>query len=124
MSKTPASADGIHFIAAINYAKKGLAEAGEAKGYVLLALEKAGRPILANALGISAALSALWVSPLKTHGEISMIMWVAMVPSAITTLLLIPALLPSAGVTRNNLQPDYKATPATAEAASAATSHA
>jgi len=87
---------GIHFIAAIDYAKK----CGDGTGYVLDAIEKAGRPILANALGISAALSALFVSPLKTHGEISMIMWVAMLPAAISTLLVIPALLPFKGMRR------------------------
>ena len=101
--------DSIHFIAAINYAKKGL-DGGDGDGYVLRAIEKAGRPILANALGISAALSALWVSPLKTHGEISMIMWVAMMPAAISTLLVIPALLPTRGLKESAAATNFPAT--------------
>jgi len=80
----------IHFIAAIDYARQ-----TNSKGYVYKALEKAGRPILANSLGIAVAMSALWISPLKTHGQISLIMWVSMLPSAVLTLLVISALFPS-----------------------------
>ncbi|MGI9528361.1 MAG: efflux RND transporter permease subunit [Acidimicrobiia bacterium] len=82
----------IHYIAAINYSKP------EGKGYVLRAIDKAGRPIIANALGIAVALSALWLSPLKIHSQVSMIMWVAMITAAATTLIVIPALLPRDGV--------------------------
>jgi len=82
----------IHYIAAINHAKA----AGE--GYVLRAIDKAGRPIVANALGIAVALTALWLSPLKIHAQISMIMWVAMITAALTSLVVIPAMLPRAGV--------------------------
>ena len=94
----------IHFIAAINYARDGLE--GVQQGYVLIALEKVGRPIIANSLGIAIALSALWVSPLKTHGEISMIMWVSMVPAAVLTLLVVPALMPSKGLSTNQINRD------------------
>ena len=83
----------IHFIAAITYAQP------EGDGYVLRAIDRAGRPIVANALGIAIALSALWLSPLKIHGQVSMIMWVAMITAAATALLVIPAFLPRAGVT-------------------------
>ena len=37
--------------------------------------------------------------PLKIHGQVSMIMWVAMITAAATALLVIPAFLPRAGVT-------------------------
>jgi len=78
----------IHFIAAVNHARP----AGD--GYVLRALDKAGRPIVANALGIAVAMTALWLSPLKIHSQISMVMWVAMITGALTALLVIPAFLP------------------------------
>ncbi len=82
----------IHFIAAIDYARP----AGD--GYVLRAIDRAGRPIVANALGIALALTALWLSPLAIHPQVSMIMWVAMSTAAIAALVLIPALLPRDGV--------------------------
>ena len=82
----------IHFIAAINYARP------EGNGYVLRGIDRAGRPIVANALGIAVAMTALWVSPLKVHSQVSMIMWVAMITSALTALVVIPMFLPRAGV--------------------------
>ena len=82
----------IHYIAAINYSKP------QGKGYVFRAIDKAGRPIIANALGIAVALTALWLSPLKIHTQVSMIMWVAMITAAVTTLVVVPALLPRDGV--------------------------
>jgi predicted RND superfamily exporter protein len=82
----------IHLIAAMDYAKKG------GDGYVLRAIDKAGRPIVANALGIAVALTGLWLSPFKMHQQISMIMWVSMVTAALTTLTVIPALSPRAGL--------------------------
>ncbi len=82
----------IHFVAAIDHARHNGA------GYVLRAIDRAGRPIVANALGIAVALSALWLSPLAIHPQVSMIMWVAMITGALTALVVIPALLPSDGV--------------------------
>ncbi len=82
----------IHFVAAINHARP----AGP--GYVLRAIGRAGRPIVANVLGIAVALSALWLSPLAIHPQVSMIMWVAMLTAALTALVVIPALLPGDGV--------------------------
>ena len=82
----------IHFIAAIDYAR------ADGDGYVLRAIDRAGRPIVANALGIAIALSALWLSPLAVHPQVSMIMWVAMTTAALTALVVIPALLPRDGV--------------------------
>ncbi|MCL1693878.1 MAG: MMPL family transporter, partial [Actinomycetia bacterium] len=82
----------IHFIAAIDYARP----AGD--GYVMRAIDRAGRPIVANALGISVAMTALWLSPLKIHPQISMVMWVAMITAAITAIVVIPAFLPRSSV--------------------------
>ncbi|MDH3397777.1 MAG: MMPL family transporter [Acidimicrobiia bacterium] len=82
----------IHFVAAIDFAR------GEGNGYVLRAVDRAGRPIIANALGIAVALTALWLSPFRIHPHISMIMWVSMTTAALTALVIIPALLPREGV--------------------------
>lgn len=82
----------IHFVAAIDYARP------DGDGYVLRALDASGRPIIANALGIAVALTALWMSPLKIHPEVSQIMWVSMTTAALTALIVIPALLPRAGM--------------------------
>lgn len=80
----------IHFIAALDLARP------TGDGYAFIAVRKAGRPIVANALGIAIALTALWLSPLAIHGQISMIMWVSMTVAAASALLVIPALLPAA----------------------------
>ncbi len=82
----------IHFVAAIDHAR----QAGD--GYIMRAIDRAGRPIVANALGIAIALSALLLSPLRPHHHISGIMWVSMTVAALGALLVIPALLPRAGV--------------------------
>ncbi|MDH3518544.1 MAG: MMPL family transporter, partial [Acidimicrobiia bacterium] len=82
----------IHFIAAIDYARP------DGPGYVLRAIDRAGRPITANAMGIAVAMTALWLSPLRTHHHISLIMWVSMTVAAISALVVIPALLPRDGV--------------------------
>jgi hypothetical protein len=82
----------IHFVAAIDN------ERAAGDGYVLRAIDRAGRPIVANALGVAIALSALWLSPLAIHPQVSMIMWVAMTSAAISAFLVIPALLPAEGV--------------------------
>ena len=82
----------IHYIAAIDHAR----DAGP--GYVLRAIDKAGRPIVANALGIAVGLTALWLSPLKIHAQVSQIMWVAMLTAGLTSMIVIPALLPRDGV--------------------------
>ncbi|MGB9357830.1 MAG: MMPL family transporter [Acidimicrobiia bacterium] len=82
----------IHFIAAINIARP------DGDGYVLRGIDRAGRPIVANALGIAVAMTALWFSPLKVHSQVSMIMWVAMITSALTAIVVIPMFLPRASV--------------------------
>ena len=81
----------IHYVAAIDIARR------DGPGYVFRAIDSAGRPIVANALGIAVALTALWLSPLLIHSQVSMIMWVAMITAALTALVVIPALLPGEG---------------------------
>ncbi len=82
----------IHFVAAIDHARH------DGPGYVYRAIDRAGRPIVANALGIAIGLSALWLSPFAIHPSISQLMWVAMTVAALTAIVLISALLPRAGV--------------------------
>ena len=89
----------IHLIAAIEHARV------HGPGYVLRAIDVAGRPILANAFGVALGLSALFLSPLKTHGQIAVIMWVAMLVGALTALLLIPAFAPRIGVRKSTPSP-------------------
>ena len=77
------------------------------RGIVLRAIDKAGRPIVANALGIAVALTALWLSPLKAHSQISMIMWVSMtsVTPAASRRSAIPALSTSTSCRRSASSP-------------------
>ncbi len=82
----------IHFVAAIDHAR------ADGPGYVLRAIDRAGRPIVANALGIAIALTALLFSPLRPHHHISGIMWVSMTVAALSALVVIPALLPREGI--------------------------
>ena len=82
----------IHLVAAIDNARP------DGDGYVLRAIDKAGRPIVANALGIAVAMSALWLSPFKIHPQISMIMWVSMLTAALAALVVIPALTDRRGL--------------------------
>ncbi|MEE2830212.1 MAG: MMPL family transporter [Myxococcota bacterium] len=77
----------IHLVAAIEHAR------AKGPGYVLRGIDKAGRPILANALGIAVGMSALLLSPLKPHNQIAVIMWVSMITAAVTALLVIPAMI-------------------------------
>jgi len=51
------------------------------------------RPIVANALGLSLGMTALWISPLRVHFHVSSMMWIAMMTSVILSLTLIPTLL-------------------------------
>ena len=90
----------IHFVAAIDHARP----AGD--GYVLRAIDTAGRPIVANALGVAVGLTALWLSPLRPHHHISGIMWVSMSVAALSAMLVIPALLPRSGVTEPAIEAD------------------
>ena len=84
----------IHLVAAIEHARP------YGPGYVLRGIDGAGRPILANALGIAVGMTALFLSPLKPHGQIAAIMWVSMLTGALTALLIIPALNPREGRTQ------------------------
>ena len=88
----------IHLIAAIEHQK-----ADGKPGYVLRAIDKAGRPIVANALGIAVGMSGLWLSPFLMHQHISMIMWVSMTTAALATLTVIPALMPRRGMEESSV---------------------
>ena len=90
----------IHFVAAIDHSR------ARGPGYVLRAIDRAGRPIVANALGIAIALTALLLSPLRPHHHLSGIMWVSMTVAALGALLVIPALLPRDGVEEQPGTPD------------------
>lgn len=82
----------IHFVAAIDLARP------DGPGYVQRALDRAGPPIVANALGIAVGMTGLWLSPLAIHPQVSLIMWVSMLTAAATALLVIPAFLPREAV--------------------------
>jgi predicted RND superfamily exporter protein len=90
----------IHLVAAIDNARP------DGDGFVLRAVDKAGRPIVANALGIALGMTALWLSPFRVHPQISMIMWVSMITAAVTALVVIPALTDRRGV----IEPEDRAT--------------
>jgi predicted RND superfamily exporter protein len=90
----------IHLFAAIEHARP------SGPGYVHRALDVAGRPIIANALGVALGMSALLISPLKPHSQISAILWVAMVVSALAALLIIPAFMSRDGVQAGGTAPD------------------
>jgi uncharacterized protein len=81
----------IHFVAALDHARP------DGPGWVPRAIDKAGRPIMANALGIAIGMTALWLSPFGVHPQISMIMWVSMTTAALTSILVISALSPREG---------------------------
>ena len=68
------------------------------EGYLFRALDRAGRLIVANALGIAVRLTALWLSPLLVDAQVSAIMRVAMTNAALTSLPVLPALLPGDGI--------------------------
>jgi predicted RND superfamily exporter protein len=53
---------------------------------------------VANAAGVAVALTALWLSPLAIHAQVSAIMWVGMVTAGLTALVVLPALLPREGI--------------------------
>lgn len=78
----------IHLMAAIEHAR----ENPDIEDPVAAGLDAAGRPIIANALGVAAGMSALFISPLLPHNQIAVIMWVSMLTAATTALLFIPAL--------------------------------
>ncbi|MFC1954757.1 MMPL family transporter [Chloroflexota bacterium] len=77
----------IHLISGIYYFRKNGQSNKESVDSALLSLS---RPIMANALGLALGLSVFYFSPLRTHVQISSIMWVAMTVSSLGALLLIP----------------------------------
>lgn len=98
----------IHLVAAIDL------ERSAGPGYAVRGVRAAGRPIVANALGIAVGMTALWLSPLAIHPQISMVMWVSMTVAAATALLVIPAFLPRVAVAVDaDPDPVAEPTPAT-----------
>ena len=86
----------IHFVAAVDHAREG------GPGFVLRAMDRSSRPIVANALGIAIGLTALLLSPFRPHHHIAGIMWVSMTVAALSALLVIPALLSREGIQGNH----------------------
>ncbi len=72
----------IHFIGAFIYYKEDIEKT----------LRSVSIPILTNALGLSIGLSGLLLSPLRIHFYVSISMWVTMVVSSISALLILPIL--------------------------------
>lgn len=59
-----------------------------------MAFKYSARPIIANAIGLSLGLSALWLSPLLFHLHLSILMWASMLLAVFMSLTLLPSLLP------------------------------
>lgn len=58
-----------------------------------MAFKYTARPIITNALGLSIGLSALMLSPLAIHMQVSLLMWVSMISSVFVSLSLLPIML-------------------------------
>lgn len=57
------------------------------------AFASSARPIIANALGLSVGMSALFFSPLMIHTYLAGIMWITMIASSFLTLAVLPSIL-------------------------------
>jgi len=77
----------IHLIYSIYYFME---RGNEGRKAVDMALTTVSRPILANAFGLAIGLSVFFLSPLKIHQEVAVLMWTAMVVSSMAALLIIP----------------------------------
>jgi len=77
----------IHLIYSIYYFRE---RGNEGRKAVDIALTTVSRPILANAFGLAIGLSVFFLSPLKIHQEVAVLMWTAMVVSSMAALLIIP----------------------------------
>jgi hypothetical protein len=80
----------VHFSSVYQYYYK---ETGDKIAAIDKAYSNSSRPIIANALGISLGLSALMLSPLTIHFNVSVLMWVSMIVSVVLTLTLLPFIL-------------------------------
>ncbi len=84
----------IHFISLYRFfrkeGKKPQDAADEALNYV-------AKPVTANAFGLAAGLSALFLSPLMIHNYVALLMWVTMLSSSFLTLVLLPSILTGFG---------------------------
>jgi predicted RND superfamily exporter protein len=77
----------IHLISGIQYYRARGLVVGDA---VETALATVSRPVLASALGLSAGISVMFLSPLHIHAQVATVMWVAMTVSSVGALALIP----------------------------------
>lgn len=62
------------------------------KEAVLNAFKYSSAPIVANALGLSLGLSALFLSPLKIHVYVATLMWLSMILGVILSLTVLPTI--------------------------------
>ena len=60
---------------------------------VIKSYKYTSNPILANALGVAIGLSALFLSPLKMHTYVAILMWVSMISGVLLSLSFLPTLL-------------------------------
>ncbi|MFC1530611.1 MMPL family transporter, partial [Gemmatimonadota bacterium] len=94
----------IHFLAASEHFRV----TGE--GYLNRSIGYVGLPILANAVGIAAGFSALYLSPMRPHLNTASMMWVSMLVAALAALLVIPLFFPARVVTdsESSRSPTYQ----------------
>ncbi|GEM_PF-1228137 len=75
----------IHFVFLLDYFKE-----RDSKTFIRDAMHSSGIPILANALGITFGMLVLFLSPLRVHFQVAVVMIFAMLVSSISTLTIIP----------------------------------
>lgn len=80
----------IHFVSLYQLHLKEGSNSTEAVEQAFLS---SARPIIANALGLSVGLSALFFSPLMIHTYLACIMWITMIASSVLTLAVLPSIL-------------------------------
>ncbi|MFC1629246.1 RND family transporter [Gemmatimonadota bacterium] len=82
----------IHFLAASEHFRP------TGDGYLNRSIGYVGLPILANAVGIAAGFSALYLSPMRPHLHTASLMWISMLVAALAALLVIPLFFPARAV--------------------------
>ena len=80
----------VHFSSVYQYYKK---QGNSSSESVEKSFKNSSRPIITNALGISLGLSAMALSPLSIHLNISILMWISMIVSVFVTLTFLPTIL-------------------------------
>jgi len=79
----------IHFAELYRYYSK----EGDKRQALHRTFVSASKPIIANALGLSVGLTAMFLSPLTIHSYLASIMWVTMLTSCFVSLTLLPFLI-------------------------------